>query len=47
MTAKMVVHPGRECVDARAEITALRLDGNSKVTTKGLDAGILGIDSAT
>jgi hypothetical protein len=47
MTAKMVVHPGREGVDAGAEFHALGLDGSGQVASLGLDAGILGVDPGT
>jgi len=47
MTAKMVVHPGREGVHAGAEFQALGLDGSGQVPSLGLDAGILGVDPRT
>ena len=55
VTAKMVVHPGREGVDAGAEFLALGLDGSGQVASLSLDgsrqvaylcldAGILSVD---
>ena len=55
MTAKMVVHPGREGIDAGAEfqalgldgggqIPALSLDGSRQVAYLCLDAGILSVE---
>jgi len=35
----MVVHPGREGVDARTELQALGLDGGGQVATLSLDGG--------
>ena len=47
VTAKMVVHPGREGVDAGTQFQALSLDGSGQVASLGLDAGILGVDPGT